>query len=87
MSSQIARQVIESLKKPAPKIAAGTKLSPRETQVLELLVQGLLYKEIGAQLGITIGTVRVYIRSIYEKLDVRTRLEAIKKVFPRGPST
>ncbi len=83
MSSQIARQVVEAFKKLAPKAEPTAKLAPRERQVLELLAQGHLYKEIANQLGIAIGTVRVYIRSIYEKLQVHTRTEAINKAFPR----
>ena len=85
MSSQIARQVVEAFKKPAPKTERNTNLAPRERQVLELLAQGFLYKEIGDKLGITIGTVRVYVRHIYEKLHVHTRTEAINKAFPRRP--
>ena len=85
MSSQIARQVVEAFKKPAPTTEATAKLAPRERQVLELLTQGHLYKEIADQLGIAIGTVRVYIRKIYEKLQVHTRTEAINKAFPRRP--
>lgn len=85
MSSQIARQVVEAFKKPAPNTEANANLAPRELQVLELLAQGHLYKEIADRLGIAISTVRVYIRSIYEKLQVHTRTEAINKAFPRRP--
>ncbi|MBI4663154.1 MAG: response regulator transcription factor [Verrucomicrobia bacterium] len=85
MTSQIARQVVESFKKHTPKAAPDTKLSPRENQVLDLLAQGFLYKEIGDRLGIAMGTVRVYIRSIYDKLHVHTRMEAVNKAFPQRP--
>ncbi len=85
MSSQIACQVVEAFKNAALKTEASAKLAPKERQVLELLAQGHLYKEIADQLGITIGTVRVYIRKIYEKLQVHTRTEAINKAFPRRP--
>jgi DNA-binding NarL/FixJ family response regulator len=69
---------------PSPEIApqAG-ELSPREREVLDLLAQGFLYKEIADKLGISYETVHTYIRRIYEKLQVRTRTEAVAK-FLRG---
>jgi DNA-binding NarL/FixJ family response regulator len=56
-------------------------LTPREKEVLEQLAKGMLYKEIGDQLGISFNTVRQHIASIYEKLHVQNRTEAINKVF------
>ena len=47
--------------------------------MLDLLAQGLIYKEIGEKLGISYETVHTYIRRIYEKLQVRTRTEAVAK--------
>jgi DNA-binding NarL/FixJ family response regulator len=69
---------------PSPETApqAG-ELSPREREVLDLLAQGFLYKEIADKLGISYETVHTYIRRIYEKLQVRTRTEAVAK-FLRG---
>ncbi len=55
-------------------------LTGREQEVLHHLAQGLLYKEIGAALGISTETVRTHVRNIYEKLQVRTRTEALRKV-------
>ena len=54
-----------------------------EQQVLDLLSQGLIYKEIGEKLGISYETVHTYIRRIYEKLQVRTRTEAVAKFLRR----
>jgi DNA-binding NarL/FixJ family response regulator len=61
----------------------AAELSPREREVLDLLAQGFLYKEIAEKLGISYETVHTYIRRIYEKLQVRTRTEAVAK-FLRG---
>ena len=83
MSSQIARQVVDYVRNPAP-VEATHKLSPRETEVLHLLAKGFLYKEIGDQLGISISTVRIHIRHIYDKLHVRNRTEAVMKTRNGG---
>lgn len=53
------------------------ELSEKEYKVLQLLVDGLLYKEIAAKLGVTIDAIKKHAQSIYEKLHVRTRSEAI----------
>ena len=83
MSSEIARQVVAFFQKPKRQPVAGEQLSAREQQVLEYLAQGLLYKQIAAQMGITLGTVRTYAQRIYEKLHVHTRTEAVVKHFNR----
>jgi DNA-binding NarL/FixJ family response regulator len=85
MSSSIARQVVERFAKPAAPSKSAEVLSARERQILDQLSQGFLYKEIAAQLGITISTVRVHIRNIYEKLHARNRIEAINKGLGRDP--
>lgn len=77
MSSGIARKIVASFQRTEP--AETDKLSPREKQVLELLAQGFLYKEIADQLQLSIPTVNGYIRSIYEKLQVHSRSQAVAK--------
>ena len=80
MTSNIARKVVRTFKKPlAPSVKSADDLTPKETQVLEYLAQGYLYKEIGDVLNITYGTVRTHIEHIYEKLHVRSRSQAIIK--------
>lgn len=90
MSTHIARKVVQSFQSsPRPATAAAApaeateELSPREQEVLDLLSQGFMYKEISDKLGISFETVRTYIRRIYEKLHVRTRTEAVAKVLRR----
>lgn len=84
MNMHIARKVVQSMQKtPAPESSATENLSEREQQVLDLLSQGLMYKEIAEKLSISYETVHTYIRRIYEKLQVRTRTEAVAK-FLRG---
>jgi DNA-binding NarL/FixJ family response regulator len=82
MTMHIARKVVQSFQKAAP--AQPTEnLSEREQQVLDLLSQGLIYKEISDKLGIGYETVHTYIRRVYEKLQVRTRTEAVAKFLRR----
>jgi DNA-binding NarL/FixJ family response regulator len=83
MTTHIARKVVQTLQQaPAPSQPAEA-LSPREQEVLDCLAKGFLYKEIAEKLGISYETVHTYIRRIYEKLQVRTRTEAVAK-FLRG---
>jgi DNA-binding NarL/FixJ family response regulator len=80
ISSQIARKVIEAF-------AGGEKksnqyfqeLSRREQEILEQLRKGFRYKEIADNLFLSVDTVRTHVRNIYEKLQVNSRVEALKK--------
>ncbi len=88
MTTHIARKVVQSFQATAAASAAihaepSEELSPREQEVLDLLSQGFMYKEIADKLGISFETVRTYIRRIYEKLHVRTRTEAVAKALRR----
>lgn len=81
MSNHIARKVVQSFHKMGPAPEAPQNLTEREEQVLRLLAQGYIYKEIADTLGISIETVRTHIRKTYEKLQVRTRTEAVAKLM------
>jgi len=80
MSSQIARKVVTEFAAYQSKPnAACEELSRRENEILELLSKGFRYKEIAAQLFLSTETVRTHIRNIYEKLQVNSRVDALKK--------
>jgi DNA-binding NarL/FixJ family response regulator len=83
MTMHIARKVVQSLQQTAPTASPTENLSEREQQVLDHLSHGLMYKEIAEKLGISYETVHTYIRRIYEKLQVRTRTEAVAKFLRR----
>ena len=83
MTTHIARKVVQSFLKPVAAPGPTHELSEREREVLDLLSHGLMYKEISEKLGISFETVRTYIRRIYEKLQVRTRTEAVAKALRR----
>jgi DNA-binding NarL/FixJ family response regulator len=79
MSREIARKVVQSFQHPATNSDNEIKLTKREEEILLHLVKGFFYKEIAGLLFISMDTVRTHIRHIYEKLQVRTRSEAIYK--------
>jgi DNA-binding NarL/FixJ family response regulator len=83
MTTHIARLVVQSFQKPTAPTSVTESLSQREQEVLDGLAKGLINKEIGDKLGISPETVHTYIRRIYEKLQVRSRAEAVAK-FLRG---
>lgn len=83
MTTHIARKVVQSFQRAAPAADPTENLSEREQQVLDCLAQGLIYKEIAEKLGVSYETVHTYIRRIYEKLQVRTRTEAVAKFLRR----
>jgi DNA-binding NarL/FixJ family response regulator len=83
MTTHIARKVTQSFQRAGPSPQPTENLSEREQQVLDCLSQGFLYKEIAEKLGISYETVHTYIRRIYEKLQVRTRTEAVAKFLKR----
>jgi DNA-binding NarL/FixJ family response regulator len=83
MSATIARKVVKLLQRTgaAGKSTSGTRLllSDRQREMLELLAAGEPYKAIADKMGLSIHTVRGYIRRIYEKLQVHSRTEAVAK--------
>jgi len=83
MTTHIARKVVQTLQQTPAPTQPTEVLSPREQEVLDCLAKGFLYKEIAEKLGISYETVHTYIRRIYEKLQVRTRTEAVAKFLRR----
>jgi DNA-binding NarL/FixJ family response regulator len=79
MSREIARKVIASFREPLTAAEEVEDLSPRELEILELLVQGFSNKEIASRVGVSDGTVRWHLRHVYHKLHVRSRTEAALK--------
>ncbi|WP_300687621.1 response regulator transcription factor [Chryseobacterium sp.] len=79
MSFSIARRVLQHFEKKLPEIKGFDELTEREKEILELLSQGLLYKEIADQKCISIDTVKKHVGNIYRKLHVNNKVEAINK--------
>ncbi len=83
MSAHVARRVVAHLRPRSSGPVDGGRLTEREQQILSLLAEGLLYKEIGERLGITVGTIKQHIHRMYEKLHVQNRTEAVNRYFGR----
>lgn len=83
MTSRIARRVLDMFSKLAPK-QSDYGLSDREKIILQLMVTGLIKKEIADRLTLSIHTVDTYLRRIYEKLEVNTRTGAVAKALKEG---
>jgi DNA-binding NarL/FixJ family response regulator len=84
MTPQIARRVVQHFQQAPQPTSALPRLTPREQEVLDQLAKGFRYKEIVDNLGISPGTLHSYIRSVYEKLHVHSRTEAVVKYLARG---
>jgi DNA-binding NarL/FixJ family response regulator len=79
MSMPVARKLVnhfQQIKKPCSEME---KLTRREHEILALLAKGFLYKEIADQLHISLSTVRAHLHTVYEKLHVQSRTEAVVK--------
>ena len=83
MSCHIARQVVQFFHRSEAAATNSVALSPREREILDLLVKGMILKEAADHLGIGVETVRTHVNHIYQKLHVRSRAEAVVK-YLRG---
>lgn len=80
MSPSIARMIITSLQQPTV-AAKDYSLTNREKEILQLLSTGNSFKMIAAELSISLDTVRTHIKHIYDKLHVRSQIEAVSKAI------
>jgi DNA-binding NarL/FixJ family response regulator len=83
MTPQLARRVVQFFTQPARAAASVSNLTPGEREFLSQLANGYAYKEIADRMKISIDTVRSYVRTVYEKLHVHSRTEAVVK-YLRG---
>ena len=83
MSPQLARRVVQYFSQPQQEGSDLSKLTPGEREFLDQLSGGYAYKEIADRMNISIDTVRSYVRTVYEKLHVHSRTEAVVKYLKR----
>ena len=81
MSPQVARKVVALFRDVQPPSRAEHNLTPHETRLLKMLVDGHNYKTSATELGVSVNTVRFHMRSIYEKLQVHSKSEAVSKAL------
>lgn len=81
MSPEVARRVIALFREIRPPERATYDLTPHETRLLKLFVEGHNYKTAAAELGVTVHTVSFHLRSIYDKLQVHSKSEAVAKAL------
>ncbi len=84
MSAEIARKVIAFFREQEAATTEVQQLTPREKEVLDLVVQGFSNREIAGRLFVTIEAVRWHLKGIYQKLHVHSRTAAVLKVRPQG---
>jgi len=83
MTPQLARRVVQFFSKTPNGESAVSRLTAGEKDFLDQLANGYAYKEIADRMKISIDTVRSYVRTVYEKLHVHSRTEAVVK-YLRG---
>ncbi len=76
MSPAIARHVVRHFR---PAAAPAQILTPRELQLVQAIEEGLSYKLVGERLGISLNTVRTFIRRIYDKLEINSKAELMAR--------
>jgi len=81
MSPEIARRVIKLFREIRPPERAEYHLTPHETRLLKLLVDGHNYKTAAAEIKVSVTTVAFHMRNIYEKLQVHSKSEAVAKAL------
>ena len=81
MSPEIARRVVRLFREFRPPPSASYHLTPQETALLKLLVEGHHYKTAANEMGISTNTVSFHLRHIYEKLQVHSKTEAVAKAL------
>ncbi|HJQ25346.1 MAG TPA: response regulator transcription factor [Blastocatellia bacterium] len=81
MSPEVARRVISLFREIRPPERADYDLTPHEIRLLKLFVKGHNYKTAAQELGVTVHTISFHLRSIYDKLQVHSKSEAVAKAL------
>ena len=81
MSPEIARRVVALFRDFQTPPEAGHNLTPHELRLLKMLVEGHNYKTAATELGVSVNAIRFHMRSIYEKLQVHSKSEAVSKAL------
>lgn len=80
----VASKVLDRLTELSRRAPSGEELSERELEVLRLMAKGAANKEIGVELSIALSTVKTHISTIFQKLGVNDRTEAVTEALKKG---
>jgi DNA-binding NarL/FixJ family response regulator len=83
LSPEIARKIVGLFQRTASRQPSG-ELTAQEQRLLALLAEGYSYQSAADQMHVSVNTIRNYVRSIYEKLHVHSKSEAVSKALRRG---
>ena len=81
MSPEVARRVVRLFREFKPPLYATYHLTPQESELLRLLVEGHQKKTAASEMGISVNTVSFHLKNIYAKLAVHSKSEAVAKAF------
>jgi DNA-binding NarL/FixJ family response regulator len=81
MSPEVARRVVSLFRDFRPPERADYQLTPHETRLLKLLVEGHNYKTAAMELNVSVNTISFHMKHIYEKLQVHSKSEAVAKAL------
>lgn len=84
MSASIARKVIQSFQKQTATAKEDYQLTARENEILYSLIDGLSYKKIAEKYCVSISTIRTHICSVYDKLHVHSKSQAVAKILKKN---
>lgn len=81
MSPEIARRVVDLFRDVRPPAQVAYGLTPHESRLLRMLVEGHNYKTAAAELGVSVNTVSFHMRKVYDKLQVHSKSQAVAKAL------
>jgi len=84
MSPEVARKLVRLFQKTPPPEKIDHNLTPHEVRLLGMLAEGYSYQGAADHFDVSINTIRDYIRSIYEKLHVHSKTDAVRKALRSG---
>jgi DNA-binding NarL/FixJ family response regulator len=84
MSPEVARRVVQLFRQIRPAPRGSSHLTPQETELLKLLVEGHHYKTAADALGISVNTVSFHLKNVYAKLQVHSKSEAVARALREG---
>jgi DNA-binding NarL/FixJ family response regulator len=84
ISPEIARKVVTLFQRTRPPELETARLTAQEQRLLKLLAEGASYQAAASRLEVSVNTVRNYVRSVYEKLHVHSKSEAVGKAIRSG---